>query len=778
MLRIFQISTAILISLSGLTAAIAEDAVFSAFTLPISLATLYFVDIQRKVSLPQWLVPILGILAFLMSGGEYLLVQNASYLTVGNHLLAYLVWILLGSQKQLRQYWTLLALSILQVAVTSLLTYSVWFGVALVAYSLLATWTLSIFLLLRSAKALRESNTEVLLESSGPMVQSAVMRIWPSVSLDRNERLITPRFWFSTGGVTGVSLAMAVLFFLFIPRIWSGPMLGRSLPGGAPLTGFTSEVRLGDIGEILENEERVMEVQVFDSSTDLPLSPQAALAYLGVEPLFRGSVMDDYQQGRWHRVNFKSTRNLSTGIPHATHRLRFRLAPINTETVFSFGNMVGAAATSRTNLISWDYFSCELHRGEESDLSREFNYDLYTMNGPPDLWLADQRRQETRFQPNTLYGDHDSPSIRYFSYRRHLRMLTRIPDDLSALVPIAQRLTRNATSPLDAAQKIENWFTTSGEFHYTMKLTVTDSSIDPILDFLENRKIGHCEYFASSMAILLRCLNIPTRLITGFKGGVFDPRSGRLHVHQYHAHAWVEAFIDDHWVTFDPTPGARDESVADIQGQPSRMLLAWRTAEAAWSRFSTLSREGQDEKIYQPIAQRALMAKQVIKDVLQGRISIFKRAWSFLSSPERWLSPEGGIVAFLLLLLGIAAYRLIRLLFLASYSLQGYLKSQAAFAADRPPRVPFFERLLTILKRHGISPQPTQTAREFIHGALPQLASRLAASGLNAWPEEVVDKFYKVRFGRQSLSPEEVHEMEKHLVDLEKCLQSPLEGKK
>jgi len=766
MLRIFQISMALLISLSGLTAAIAEDAVFSAFTLPISLATLYFVDIHRKVFLPSWLVPILGVLAFLVAGGEYVLVQSASYLSVGNHLLACLVWILLGAQKQQRQYWTLLALSILQVAVTSLLTYSIWFGVALVAYSLLATWTLSIFLLQRSAKALREPDAETLLENSSPVVQSEAMRVWPSVSLDRNERLITPRFWFSTGGITGVSLVMAGLFFLFIPRIWSGPMLGRSLPGAAPLTGFTSEVRLGDIGEILENEEKVMEVQVSDSSTDLPLPAQAALTYLGAEPLFRGSVMDNYQQGRWHRVNFKSNRNLSVGIPEAKYRLRFRLAPINTETIFSFGNMVGAATTSRTNLMDWDYFSCELHRSEDADLSQEFDYDLYTMDGPPDLWLSGQRQQD------------DSSPRRSFAYQRHLRLLTSIPEDLRTLVPVAQRVARGAASPRDAAQKIEDWFTTSGEFDYTMKLTVADSSIDPILDFLMNRKTGHCEYFASSMAILLRCLQIPSRLITGFKGGVFDPRTGRMQVHQYHAHAWVEAFIDGHWVTFDPTPGSRDESVASIQGQPSSMALAWRRAEAAWNRFSMLSREGQGEKIYRPIVQRARIAKQIITDVLQGRISIFKRAWHFLSSPERWLSPEGGVVAFLLLLLGIAAYRLIRLLFLASYSLQGYLKSQAAFAADRPPRVPFFERLLAILKRHGITPQPTQTAREFIHDALPQLAPRLAACGLNAWPEEVVDKFYRVRFGRQPLSPQEVHEMEKHLVDLEKCLQLPLEGEK
>ena len=59
----------------------------------------------------------------------------------------------------------------------------------------------------------------------------------------------------------------------------------------------------------------------------------------------------------------------------------------------------------------------------------------------------------------------------------------------------------------------------SGDFSYTLKLEVTDPTLDPVEDFLVNRKSGHCEYFASALALLLRSVGIPARVVNGFKGG-------------------------------------------------------------------------------------------------------------------------------------------------------------------------------------------------------------------------------------------------------------------
>jgi protein-glutamine gamma-glutamyltransferase len=78
---------------------------------------------------------------------------------------------------------------------------------------------------------------------------------------------------------------------------------------------------------------------------------------------------------------------------------------------------------------------------------------------------------------------------------------------------------------------------------------------DPLAYFLFVRKKGHCEYFASTMAVMLRTLGIPSRVVTGFQSGVFNPMTGWQLVRASDAHSWVEAWIDGRgWTTFDPTP--------------------------------------------------------------------------------------------------------------------------------------------------------------------------------------------------------------------------------
>src|SRR5690606_3574664 len=68
----------------------------------------------------------------------------------------------------------------------------------------------------------------------------------------------------------------------------------------------------------------------------------------------------------------------------------------------------------------------------------------------------------------------------------------------------------------------------------------------------------HCEYFATSMAVLLRNVGIPARVVNGFYSSEWNPISGNFTVRQRDAHSWVEAWMGDDygWMTFDPTPPA------------------------------------------------------------------------------------------------------------------------------------------------------------------------------------------------------------------------------
>jgi len=78
---------------------------------------------------------------------------------------------------------------------------------------------------------------------------------------------------------------------------------------------------------------------------------------------------------------------------------------------------------------------------------------------------------------------------------------------------------------------------------------------DPLAFFLFHRKKGHCEYFASAMAVMLRVDGIPSRVITGFQSGIYNPISGAQLIRTSDAHSWVEAWLPERgWTTFDPTP--------------------------------------------------------------------------------------------------------------------------------------------------------------------------------------------------------------------------------
>lgn len=94
-----------------------------------------------------------------------------------------------------------------------------------------------------------------------------------------------------------------------------------------------------------------------------------------------------------------------------------------------------------------------------------------------------------------------------------------------------------------------------GEFEYTLDF-VGRGGEDPLEEFLFTHRSGHCEYFATALALMLRSQGIHARLVTGFLGGERNPL-GYLAVRQSNAHAWVEVYLPERgWTVYDPTPPA------------------------------------------------------------------------------------------------------------------------------------------------------------------------------------------------------------------------------
>jgi hypothetical protein len=114
-------------------------------------------------------------------------------------------------------------------------------------------------------------------------------------------------------------------------------------------------------------------------------------------------------------------------------------------------------------------------------------------------------------------------------------------------------VTRKVAHPYQKALTLENYL--RNNYGYSLELKGTPNSSDPLAMFLFDVRRGHCEYFASAMAVMLRELGIPARLVNGFRAGEYNRLAGAFVVRQYDAHSWVEAYFSPYgWVEFDPTP--------------------------------------------------------------------------------------------------------------------------------------------------------------------------------------------------------------------------------
>ena len=128
----------------------------------------------------------------------------------------------------------------------------------------------------------------------------------------------------------------------------------------------------------------------------------------------------------------------------------------------------------------------------------------------------------------------------------------RLPNTDLRVVELARSWVGGGSGPLFETQALERHLKT--DFTYTLELPSKEVP-DMLAHFLFERRKGHCEYFASAMAVMLRTRGIPSRVATGFQSGVMNPVNGWLILRASDAHSWVEAWIEGiGWMTFDPTP--------------------------------------------------------------------------------------------------------------------------------------------------------------------------------------------------------------------------------
>jgi protein-glutamine gamma-glutamyltransferase len=167
------------------------------------------------------------------------------------------------------------------------------------------------------------------------------------------------------------------------------------------------------------------------------------------------------------------------------------------------------------------------------------------------------------------------------------RYLALYPDVSERLRALALDITKGAGDDLGRAKAVESYLRDS--FAYTRDTMGVQWSGNPVETFLFDLKAGHCELFASSMVILLRTLNIPARLVTGFYVNRYNPVTGYFEVRASDGHAWVEAYLELHgWVTFEPTSGF------ELPKRSQRLFVATGLVRYLGDRTYDLLRKNQD----------------------------------------------------------------------------------------------------------------------------------------------------------------------------------------
>ena len=304
---------------------------------------------------------------------------------------------------------------------------------------------------------------------------------------------------------------------------------------------------------------------------------------------------------------------------------------------------------------------------------------------------------------------------------------------------------------------------------------MVDPSLDPVEDFLVNRKEGHCEYFASALALLLRSIDIPTRMVNGFKGGDWNEITQTMNVRQKHAHSWVEAYVglgpenQPIWITLDPTPGEeRDQSVAKVGGIAGNFRTLTDLIRHIWV-FYIVGYDGdrQSRLLYTPMRQMLTWMKEKYLEL--GRL--IRRGFAVLFRFENigaFISIRGFVVTFLVL--SVLA-GLVHLLIRVGQRVLRWLRGPGEDSTSLTAGILFYRRLAQLLSRLELHRTPAETQGEFAARAAKFLSGQgPPAHSVADVPQQVVDAFYRVRFGHLELEPASLQELDARLDALEASL--------
>jgi transglutaminase-like putative cysteine protease len=622
---------------------------------------------------------------------------SGSLISATIHMVLFLELAKLHQEKTDRDYFYLIILAFLKILAASSLTVNISFAV-----------TLSLFL-------------------------TSLVSTLMSFDMYRAEKkapVKTHKASFSLGGMsvwaTGWIIAIGAVFFFVIPRAGTGYFTRASI-SPLLLTGFDENVTLGQIGQVKLGTAVVMHAR------RLAGTPFASLKW-------RGAALDTFDGTQWYKSDRSKRwiRGSGDGYPILQSpiegelvRYEILLEPIEPPVLLGPHQIRGITGRLSPGLEIDDDDSIYARSGMaqriQYQVASEIARGVTSTGNAGDAHLLPPEKRSTYLQ---------------------------VPTELDPAVKrLALEITKEAATANEKAIRVEAYLKRNYQYTLTLNWNPGDQ---PLTTFLLYTKSGHCEYFASSMAILLRAAGVPTRLVNGFLMGEYNPVSDAYVVRQSDAHSWVEVYVPGSgWTEFDPTP-------PDEESEGSLITAVGNYIDAAalfWNSYLLTYDSENQSHLFHSAQERVQRLQNDLQQTTE-RLADWTRRTA--DSALLALAPVAD-AGWLWVLAALAAAGALgvrnREWLIAEYRLRKIRWRSGATQAEVVEVVEVLFYRAARLSGAGASPrQATQTWREWLPGVShPQRRSILAAA---------LEVFERSRYGHEASSMADILTLEQAVREL------------
>lgn len=351
-------------------------------------------------------------------------------------------------------------------------------------------------------------------------------------------------------------LQSALLFIIFLSAsvllIRSSEIVDRRfnealdqwlIPNSSDWSGFSELTRLQG-GQSIRLSQKIAFVLVGDNIPDY----------------WRGNILTHYDNGSWTpeetlrspqpypsvpvdlqqpKMAFYTVQSLLLPDAHTPFPPNTHLQPVD---VFMKSHFNGLLFFPKETVLTTLPAEVPVYQNRYGLLRRELRETTHHYT----LWLQPGNQQQAFYDENLRNENLQIP-----------------PSVKRALLPLATEITRQASTPKEKANALEEWF--HQNFSYSLSVSPTPANVDPTVDFVLHRKAAWCSWHASGMTLMLRSLGIPAHVVSGWRSMDYNLLARQWVVREKEAHDWVEVLDTDQqkWVSYDPTP---PESLAALTG--------------------------------------------------------------------------------------------------------------------------------------------------------------------------------------------------------------------